>query len=260
MRTLLENSHAVVLGLDDGGIWNPKRGPRQRKVGHACCDASQRVRVLVVDRDSMTSDLLATALAQDKRIQAIAVRASELLSLMESKTHVVVIGADLNDRAKNGFDLARSVRQFHPTVSIVILLDQSTPDLVIGAFRSGASGVITRQQPVAEFLDCVERVRQGVIWAGKQETTLLLDSFRSLRLPTLSVNGESAPLTERELQVVRCAARGKTNKVIASELLISEHTVKNYLFRAFEKLGVSNRVELLFRLTGMSDVSSLVRE
>ena len=53
----------------------------------------------------------------------------------------------------------------------------------------------------------------------------------------------------RELQVVKCAARGKTNKVIARELGLSEHTVKNYLFRAFEKLGVSNRVELLFYLT-----------
>ena len=56
-------------------------------------------------------------------------------------------------------------------------------------------------------------------------------------------------LTMRELQVVKCAARGKTNKVIACELGLSEHTVKNYLFRAFEKLEVSNRVELLFYLT-----------
>ena len=59
----------------------------------------------------------------------------------------------------------------------------------------------------------------------------------------------SSPLTERELDVVRHAAIGKTNKVIAAELKLSEHTVKNYLFRAFEKIGVSNRVELLFYLT-----------
>jgi two-component system nitrate/nitrite response regulator NarL len=48
---------------------------------------------------------------------------------------------------------------------------------------------------------------------------------------------------------VQCAATGQTNKAIASELGLSEHTVKNYLFRAFEKLGVSSRVELLFYLT-----------
>jgi two-component system nitrate/nitrite response regulator NarL len=48
---------------------------------------------------------------------------------------------------------------------------------------------------------------------------------------------------------VQCAAKGKTNRAIANELGLSEHTVKNYLFRAFEKLGVSSRVELLFYLT-----------
>jgi two-component system, NarL family, nitrate/nitrite response regulator NarL len=51
------------------------------------------------------------------------------------------------------------------------------------------------------------------------------------------------------MQVVRAAASGKTNKAIARDLRLSEHTVKNYLFRAFEKLGVSNRVELLFYLS-----------
>jgi DNA-binding NarL/FixJ family response regulator len=120
---------------------------------------------------------------------------------------------------------------------------------VVNAFRSGARGVFSRQQPVADFLDCVEHVRKGFIWAGAQETTLLLEAFGSVPSPDMAVAGETLPLTFRELQVVKCAARGKTNKVIASELGLSEHTVKNYLFRAFEKLGVSNRVELLFYLT-----------
>jgi DNA-binding NarL/FixJ family response regulator len=55
---------------------------------------------------------------------------------------------------------------------------------------------------------------------------------------------------------VQCAAKGKTNRAIASDLQLSEHTVKNYLFRAFEKLGVSNRVELLFYLTMRGHVLS----
>jgi DNA-binding NarL/FixJ family response regulator len=61
---------------------------------------------------------------------------------------------------------------------------------------------------------------------------------------------------------VKCAAMGKTNKVIATELGLSENTVKNYLFKSFEKLGVSNRVELLFYLTlrGYSFDRSRVRD
>jgi two-component system nitrate/nitrite response regulator NarL len=161
----------------------------------------------------------------------------------------VVIGADLNDDAKSGFELALTVRRAHPAVPIVILLNQSTVDSVIHAFRSGAHGVVSRQQPVADFIDCIEHVRKGFIWAGAQETTFLLDAIRSIPSPNMSMADDSSPLTVRELQVVKCAARGKTNKVIASELGLSEHTVKNYLFKAFEKLGVSNRVELLFYLT-----------
>jgi DNA-binding NarL/FixJ family response regulator len=102
---------------------------------------------------------------------------------------------------------------------------------------------------MSEFLSCVEHVTKGFIWAGKQETNALLEAFRSIPAPKVLTPRNSPALTVRELQVVKCAARGKTNKSIAVELGLSEHTVKNYLFRAFEKLGVSSRVELLFYLT-----------
>jgi DNA-binding NarL/FixJ family response regulator len=102
---------------------------------------------------------------------------------------------------------------------------------------------------MADFIECVEHVRKGFIWAGATETNFLLDALSSIPPPNLSRASESSPLSVRELQVVKCAAKGKTNKVIAGELGLSEHTVKNHLSRAFEKLGVSNRVELLFSLT-----------
>ncbi len=207
------------------------------------------LRVLIVDRDSMSSDLLATAL-RGRNCHASGIRAADLLECMaDGNAHVVVIGADLDLDSKNGFDLAHTVRRAHPSVPIIILLSQPTLDSVINAFRSGARGVFSRQQAVAEFVSCVEHVRKGFIWAGAQETTLILDAFSSIPSPDLSMDGGSLPLTLRELQVVKCAARGETNKAIAKELGLSEHTVKNYLFRAFEKLGVSNRVELLFHLT-----------
>ena len=166
--------------------------------------------------------------------------------MADGNAHVVVIGADLDLDLKNGFALANTVRHAHPSVPIIILLSQATLDSVINAFRSGARGVFSRQQAVTEFVSCVEHVRKGFIWAGAQETTLILDAFSSIPSAGLAMDGESLPLTLCELQVVKCAARGVKNKAIAKELGLSEHTVKNYLFRAFEKLGVSNRVELLF--------------
>jgi two-component system, NarL family, nitrate/nitrite response regulator NarL len=207
-------------------------------------------RVLIMDRDSMGSDLLANALVRDSRCEAAAIQSADLLrTLSTGEVDLVVIGAEVMSKSGNGFDLAHTVSQTYPGVSIVMILNNSTRESVINAFRSGARGVFSRQQSMNEFLDCVEHVRQGFIWAGRQETHSLLDAFKSIPAPNLVTAQDSQALTARELEVVQCAAKGKTNKAIANELGLSEHTVKNYLFRAFEKLGVSSRVELLFYLT-----------
>jgi two-component system, NarL family, nitrate/nitrite response regulator NarL len=213
-------------------------------------DAGPVFRILIVDRDSMSSDLLASALVHDRRCDAAAIQASELMeSLSVCNIDLVIIAAELTSATESGFDLACRVRRTCPNTHTLILLTRITHASVINAFRSGAHGVFSRQQSVAEFLDCVEHVRKGFIWAGRQETKLLLDAFKNIPAPSMVTATDSPALSTRELQVVQYAARGKTNKSIAGTLGLSEHTVKNYLFRAFEKLGVSSRVELLFYLT-----------
>jgi two-component system nitrate/nitrite response regulator NarL len=154
-----------------------------------------------------------------------------------------------DSRPRAGFDLASTVSCTHPKIPIVILTDEATKEDTISALRSGARGVFNRQMPMSQFVDCVEHVRKGFIWAGPEETVFLLEAFKSVPALSALAEDDSLALSSRELQVVRSAASGKTNKAIASELSLSEHTVKNYLFRAFEKLGVSSRVELLFYLT-----------
>jgi two-component system nitrate/nitrite response regulator NarL len=213
-------------------------------------NAPQACRVLIVDRDSMSSDLLAKTLVRDCGFEAAAVQSDQLLhALSASDVDLVVIGAELSSKSGDGFDLADSMGRAHPETFIVLLLNQATHESVIRAFRSGARGVFSRQQPMADFLDCVEHVRKGFIWAGREETNSLLEAFKNFPVPNPLAASDMQNLTARELQVVQLAAKGKTNKTIANELGLSEHTVKNYLFRAFEKLGVSSRVELLFYLT-----------
>jgi DNA-binding NarL/FixJ family response regulator len=198
----------------------------------------------------MSSDLLSSVLTRDSKCEATAIHPDDLLRVVATnEVDVVVIGADLNSEFGNGFDLANAVSRARPKVYIVILLNKPTREIVIDAFRSGARGVFSRQLPMSNFLDCIEHVRKGFIWAGREETSCLLEAFKSIPAPNLVNAGNAPPLTARELQVVQCAATGKTNRTIAAELNLSEHTVKNYLFRAFEKLGVSSRVELLFYLT-----------
>jgi two-component system, NarL family, nitrate/nitrite response regulator NarL len=212
--------------------------------------AEPMVRALIVDRDAMTSHLLADALTRNRSYDSAAILSSDLLrTLATREVDLVVIAADLSTGPGTGFDLADAVCRAYPETIIVLLLNQTNHESVIRAFRSGARGVFSRQQPMTEFFDCVEHVRKGYIWAGREETNSLLKTFKSIPAPDGLAETTSSSLTKRELQVVQCAATGKTNRAIAKDLGLSEHTVKNYLFRAFDKLGVSSRVELLFYLT-----------
>lgn len=234
----------------EGHRWRSSKAATEDRLIKTKQDPQRTFRVLIVDQDFMSSDLLANALCRDRRCQAAAIQPSDLMSkLAGNQVDLVVIGVDLNSKPGSGFDLANSVSRSYPNVYIVMLMNQTTHELVINAFRSGARGVSSRQLPMVEFMDCIEHVGKGFIWAGRQETDTLLEAFKSIPAPNVLSACDSPVLTMRELQVVQFAAKGKTNKTIASELRLSEHTVKNYLFRAFEKLGVSSRVELLFYLT-----------
>jgi DNA-binding NarL/FixJ family response regulator len=207
-------------------------------------------KVVVVGRHALSSSLIADALTHNLGLDASVVSPPELLrSLGRSEFALAIISADLNSVSGAGFELADTISRSYPKIPIIIMVDELSYDSVTQAFRSGARGVFEHGETMAKFLDCVEHVRQGLIWAGKEGTDFLMESLRKIPAPSGITGDDFSALTVRELQVVQYAARGKTNKAIACELYLSEHTVKNYLFRAFDKLHVSNRVELLFYLT-----------
>src|SRR5207244_12578537 len=209
-----------------------------------------QIRLLVAERSRMASKLLAESLERDSRFQVVAVApAAELFSVATNrKPDVAVISADLVSTARNGLQIARALTTSLPSIGIVILLDVPARDEVIASFRSGARGVFCRTEPVSEFCACVERVSRGEIWASSIAAQHLLDTVR--RSPFYeAVEGKVGILSKREIQVAEAAAQGQTNKQIAGALRLSEHTIKNYLFRIFEKLGISNSMELLFLLS-----------
>lgn len=207
-------------------------------------------RILVVGRDVMSGNLLAEALAKTSTYQAQAIPPSNLISAAATGCFdLAVISVNLPSGEDAGIGLMRKLQHTNPRIPMVVLLDQPQRDLVVSAFRYGARGVFTRTQRVDQFIECVDHVRRGGIWTGPEETEYLLDAFKNIPAPAIPHAGAASLLTPRENQVISCAAQGKTNRTIAAELHLSEHTVKNYLFRAFEKLGVSSRVELLFYLT-----------
>lgn len=204
----------------------------------------------IVGRDTMSSSLLAEMVRRNLGCEAVSPHPSDLLPMLDrSAIDLVIISSDINSRSGAGYSLAETISTSYPAVAIIILIHQPSRDATISALRAGARGLFNDQQALDRLIDCIRHVRSGSIWAGPEETRFLLDAVREM--PALGVGNDhdTDSLSAREMQVVRAAASGKTNKAIAGELRLSEHTVKNYLFRAFEKLGVSNRIELLFYLS-----------
>jgi two-component system nitrate/nitrite response regulator NarL len=214
----------------------------------------EKIRVLAADSTRMSSQLLAEALAQDRQFEVTGIEpkgSSILEAVAQKKPHVLLVSSALEESATLGFDLTRQVCASFPETRVILLMDTSSRSAVVEAFRCGAQGVFSRTESSKTLAKCINNVHQGEVWASSAELRYLLDAFRESE-PTqvLDSRGE-AILSKREQDVVRCVAEGLSNREIASRLKLTEHTVKNYLFRIFDKLGVSSRVEVVlyvFRL------------
>ncbi|HVO79251.1 MAG TPA: response regulator transcription factor [Terriglobales bacterium] len=206
------------------------------------------IRVLAADSTRMNSQLLAAALERDKRFQVLAPVSDGkaiVAAVLKDKPSVVVISAELDDAPRKGFEVARELRTVRPETRVVMLLDVSERGLVVEAFRAGARGVFCRSESLKSLAKCIHCVDQGQVWANSKELRYLLEALgEALPLKLMDARG-AVLLSRREQEVVRCVAEGLSNREIAQRLGLTEHTVKNYLFRIFDKLGVSRRVEVV---------------
>ena len=126
-----------------------------------------------------------------------------------------------------------------------MLLNSSEQEVVLEAFRAGARGVYSKEESVSDLSKCVRWVHEGQIWANSKQISALVQAWSSgHHVRAVDARGVNL-LSKREREIVSRAAQGLTNREIATQLGLSPHTVKNCLFRIFDKLGVSNRVELL---------------
>jgi DNA-binding NarL/FixJ family response regulator len=113
----------------------------------------------------------------------------------------------------------------------------------VDAFRARARGVFFRAEPIEHLIKCIGCVYRGQVWIASKDLRLVLDAFSECA-PFHSAVPTEPNLTKRELDIANLVAAAQTNRQISRRLNLSEHTVKNYLFRIFEKIGVGSRVEL----------------
>jgi DNA-binding NarL/FixJ family response regulator len=210
--------------------------------------SSQKIKVLAADSTRMSSQLLAEALAQESQFDVAAIEAhsSSIVEIVaERKPNVLLLSAGLDGCPTAGFEITRQVHAASEETKIVILMDAAQPNAVIEAFRSGAQGVFSRTESSKALAKCVRSVHQGQVWANSAELRYLLHALREAPQMRMVDHRGDAMLSKREHDVVQCVAEGLSNREIAKKLKLTEHTVKNYLFRIFDKLGVSSRVEVV---------------
>jgi DNA-binding NarL/FixJ family response regulator len=206
---------------------------------------SEIVHVLVADSGAIQSQLLARALKgrRDFQVSAVALEMAALQNFLQSnRADVILLGASrLPD-----LSLLHWLRLSYPKIASVLLVDTDERELVVNALRAGAKGIfLFSQTPFPMLCKCIQCVFRGEAWINSQQMNYVLDALSEV--PTLRVvnsNGRFL-LTPREEQVVALVADGLTNRGVATELGLSEHTIKKYLLRIFDKVGISSRVELV---------------
>ena len=210
---------------------------------------SEMIRVLVADDTRIHTQLLADALRRDRQLDVISTpaRSRDFVETVRlHKVDVVVLSSNLDEEPLRGFEVLRQLRASNADLLAIMLLDSSKREMVLQAFRAGARGIFSRHDSVEILCKCIRSVREGQIWANSQEMTFAVEALAtSPTVRAVDANGLSL-LSKREMDVVRSLSEGLTNREIAERLGLSQHTIKNYLFRVYDKLGVSSRLELLF--------------
>ena len=218
-----------------------------RSAPHLATDGmleAQSVRVLIADSGPIQSQLLARALRgkREFEVETVDLDNSAVNAFLQTHTVDVLLAAgNMPD-----LSLLRWLRVSYPKVAPVLLAENDDRELVVNALRAGARGVFLFTQTAFPMLcKCIHCVFRGEVWINSQQMNYVLDSLSDVpTLRVLSSTGRSL-LTPREEQVVALVADGLTNRAVASELGLSEHTIKKYLLRIFDKVGISSRVELV---------------
>ena len=214
-----------------------------------------RISVFLAEASLVNCQLMEQALRRQRSrfaVVACAGPSQEVLEhLKEKESDVAVISVNLPDGPLMGFTVLRELHVLHSGTQVVMLVEAPTRELVIDTFRNGAHGLFRRDAPFSALCKCIRAVYEGQIWANSEELGFLLEALVDA-VPLRVVNAKGVQLlSRREEMIVRLVADGLKNQEIAANLHLSEHTIRNYLFRVFNKLGVSSRVELTLYLMNL---------
>ena len=198
-------------------------------------------RILIVDDHELMRRGLRSILTSAFPEELVLVEAADareaLAAVQEQACDVALV--DINLPGRGGLELLQDLRGLHPKMPVIVLSVYPERDYALRAFKLGASGYVSKQSAEVELLWAIRKALTG----GRYVTPSQAEAFAA----QLAGQASEAPhetLSNRELQVLRLVAIGKSLKEIAAELALSEKTIGTYRTRIAQKLGLGTNVEL----------------
>jgi len=207
-------------------------------------NGSELIRIALADDHVIFRDGLRRLLAleTDFKIVAEAKDGTEVMPILEEHQPDILL-LDLRMPGADGLTLLQRIQTQKLKTKIIVLTASEDENEYVQAMKYGTSGIVLKQTATELLIKSIRKVCEGETWLDSRTTAAVMRQFAS-RSDVGAREPEKSAISNREREIAACVAQGFKNKEIAEKLFISEQTVKNHLHNIFQKLGVSDRLEL----------------
>jgi DNA-binding NarL/FixJ family response regulator len=180
-------------------------------------------------------------LEEDIRVVAQTETLENLYAALQNYPTDVVL---LESRLISGtVDAIPQLLESSPEMKLIVQVMESDESNIVELYRRGVRGVVTRSVTPELLVRCVRKVAAGETWIDNKSVSWVIDAYRA-QATQLTTPRSQPRLSEKDLAIIACITRGMRNKEIAFQIGTSEQVIKNYLRKIYDKLGVSDRLEL----------------
>ncbi len=209
--------------------------------------AGELIRIVIADdhpifRDGLRKLLM---LEEDFRVVAEARDGKEVLEVLDEHQPDILL-LDLKMPGLDGLTALQKLQNSRTKTKVIVLTASEDKNQFVQAMKFGTCGIVLKQTATELLIKSIRKVHAGEIWLDSHTTAAVMRQFSSPMdsAPLGNRDRDRSPLSQREREIVVLVAQGFKNKEMAEKMFISEQTVKNHLHNIFDKLGVSDRLEL----------------
>jgi DNA-binding NarL/FixJ family response regulator len=218
--------------------------PEYQPVTTGVPEEGELIRIVIADDHPIFRDGLRKLLTleEDFRVVAEACNGKEALEVLEEYQPDILL-LDLNMPGLDGLKALDKLQNSRTKTKVIVLTASEDTNQFVQAMKLGSCGIVLKQAATEGLIKSIRKVHSGETWLDSHITQAITPQYSSLESSPLE-SRDRAPLTQREREIVALAAQGFKNREMAEKMFIGEQTVKNHLHNIFEKLGVSDRLEL----------------